>query len=418
MYYAPHLKEKGIYEQQDTLFEQNAAGAFCNLQVIMKALASLILILIVLPGKGIDSGNGIRQFGFLTITARDSLTEDQITFLAKTYSIITLNKYPGVNDRLPVMQEISRLAEKLKSLNPDIQVLCYLNSVIAVPGSPPTNGFLKHPEWALKDTAGKPILIRNLKNYDMRNPVVREYWSESCLEMVSHPSIDGVFVDAIPKFGMRNHPDTRDALTGSNSDALSHGAYELLRQTREVLGPDKLMIFNGIRGDTAGWADGGMKYLDHTSGCLVEHFCAFTTRDPETGRLKKEMVAKDIELIRKASEMGKLVLVKGWPGNWSWLSAGFRELPLSDRKAIGEKHLDFSLAAYLIAAGRNCYFEYSYGYRFDGGIFDHYKLLDRATGQALGAAVRKGYTYTRAYANCTVRLDLENEEAEINWKSK
>jgi hypothetical protein len=127
-------------------------------------------------------------------------------------------------------------------------------------------------------------------------------------------------------------------------------------------------------------------------------------------------VAKDIELIGEASELGRLVLVKGWPENWSWLSPGFRDLSPLQRKEIGKEHLEFSLAAYLIAAGSNCYFEYSFGYRKDGGIFDHYELLELDPGEPLSDAIRNGYRYTRDYEHCTVSVDLEHERAEITWK--
>ncbi len=80
------------------------------------------------------------------------------------------------------------------------------------------------------------------------------------------------------------------------------------------------------------------------------------------------------------------------------------------------EELEFSLAAFLVAAREYAYFGYSWGWDHSQGWMLWFPELDRPLGPPKGDARRKGWVYTREFAHARVRVDLEDETADIQWK--
>ena len=69
-----------------------------------------------------------------------------------------------------------------------------------------------------------------------------------------------------------------------------------------------------------------------------------------------------------------------------------------------------------MAAGSNCYFCYTWGYRETDGTFDWYPEFDKPLGPPKGEAKRDGWTYRREFEHASVFVDLENMTAKLDWK--
>ena len=148
--------------------------------------------------------------------------------------------------------------------------------------------------------------------------------------------------------------------------------------------------------------------------------------------------------LRDLSRTGKIILVRSWPkthavwgkrpGDQLWMneptasakSTPTKELPLRLAEPSAEKlreilrdELDFCLACFLICAGENCYFNYSWGYgewdRGTSGNFDWYPQFDRPLGPPNGEFKQDGLVFTREFAHAAVRVDLKTEQAHIDW---
>ncbi|UCD27397.1 MAG: hypothetical protein JSV03_09730 [Planctomycetota bacterium] len=358
------------------------------------------------------SWDKVPEFGFLSMAANDHFTQEQAEYLARHFPLVAVCKRQRAGTEQTVGREMYLCAKAIKKVNPGTKVIVYLNTVLDYPGTSWGGTFREHPDWALKNKRGEDILIRKrLKVYDQSNPQVREWWTDVCAVLCGHEYIDGIFADTVCSIGSKT--GLGRTLSEGKHDSVLEGMHLLFEQAREKAGPEKLIIFNGLRGDLEAW-DGGLSYFEHTSGAIVEHFGAFSGRHAD-GSLNAEWMAADIELIRKAARMGKIVLVKGWPGNLNWISKEFKSLSEADRQRILKERITFPLAAFLIAAEKYCYFEYSFGYLASHGLFQRYPEYDKPLGPPQGPANRKGWIYTREFKHASVWVDLENEKAEIDW---
>jgi hypothetical protein len=359
----------------------------------------------------------VPKFAFLSLTRDERLTSAQADYLATRCPIIAICKHRPGDRNTTSEQETLHAARQIKAVNPKAKVLFYWNTTLAMPGYGALHAFDEHDGWALRDDAGRLLTLRNLKTYDLAQQPVREWWSDVCREMTGHEVIDGVYADAVPKYGSNIHPVLRRRLSEERRKALADGLYETLKLTKAKIPVGKLLIFNGLRGDLDAWKDGGARYLDYTSGAKLEHFCAFSARDRD-GKLKKEYVATEIGLIQQAARMGKILLVKAWPGDLHWGKDTFRKLSDTDRRRILREKITFPLAVFLVAAGERCYFSYSFGYLSHHGLFERVPELDKPLGPPKGPAARKGWTYTREFAHASVWVDIENEKARIDWRQE
>lgn len=360
------------------------------------------------------SWSTVPQWGFLSLRASEDLTEAQVRHLAEEFPLLTLCKHQPSNPEKAIEDELLRTGRRVKAVNPNIKLLYYWNTTLAIDGTKARQEYADHPDWGLQDDKNQRLKFGKFDMMDTSNPLMREWWANAAAQAVQDGTYDGVFADAVCKYGMGQMLSAH-ALSSEKKTALADGLSEMLCAAQEKMGPGKLLVYNGLRGDLSSWAHGGARYLDCASGALVEHFAGFSGRDSK-GRVRKEHLANDIELIGQAARRGKLVLVKGWPGTHSWLSKDFKDLSDEDRRRILKENLTFPLAAYLVAAEEYCYFDYSLGYLSNCGVFEKLEDLHRPLGPPRAKAQRRGWVYTREFEHASVWLDIENEQARIEWR--
>lgn len=339
----------------------------------------------------------------------EPLTEQEMKFLASHFPIVFLSNAHNMRKMETTEAGIAADAARLKQTDPSLKVFFYWNSFIDYATNyAASKTFALHDEWALRDTKGEYIRVRDKwKRYDHSQPGLREWWSDVAAHALKDPNLDGVFIDAIPQLAAR--PEGNAKIWGREKQAaLEQGIVQSLRLLGEKTAHKKLLIFNGLRGTPGLWPDGGMSYLDYTHGAIVEHFPGF--ENPA-----KENIARDFELITEAGKKGKIVIVKGWP-QFSWLDSAIMKKPQQEIEALARQQLLFPLACYLIAAQPYSYLCYSWGYRENHGTFSWYDEFDKPLGKPLADYTRNGWVFTRYFEHASVTVDLDRRAAVIDWK--
>jgi hypothetical protein len=340
-------------------------------------------------------------------------TPEEIRALAR-FPLITIEKSQARLQGRSCEEGIAVAARAIKAVNPAAKVLFYLNAVIDWPGYAARAEFERHAEWALRDRKGELVLFRERKLFDVSHPGLREWWADTCAKAMAAAPLDGVFMDAVPKIAMVEKANR--ALYGDGKyEALESGLRELMRLAKQRIGRGRILLYNGLRGDRARWQDGGMRYLEYADAAMIEHFAGISSVAPD-GSMRKEWLAADMEMMRKAAEMGKMVLVKGWPA----FTLGFPDtskFPPAGEARIrqAEREIEFPLAAFLAAAGEQSYFLYSWGYRAQDGALVRFPEYEQRLGRPKGAAVREGYRYRREFEHAKVEADLAEGRGRVEW---
>ena len=328
----------------------------------------------------------------------DDFTPEQLDFLAQHFDFIAVEKGQAVRKRGDTEAGVVEAARQIRRRNPRAKVLFYWNTFLDYPLYKASRDL--PADWHLKDRHGKPVLVRNaVPAYDLAREDVREWWSDTAAAAVRDRAADGIFADALLQV---TAPGKRELLGDEKYSALNDGLVAMLKETRRKLGPDKLVLYNGLRGGD------GAQFLPLTSGAMIEHFGHFSG----AGR---EKMAEDLDAMRAAARAGKIVCLKAWPG-FSWLDADMMQQPHAELLRQARERLIFPLACFLVAAESNCYFCYTWGYRETDGTFDWYPEFDKPLGPPQGEAKRTGWIYQRDFAHASVFVNLETQTARIDWK--
>jgi hypothetical protein len=180
------------------------------------------------------------------------------------------------------------------------------------------------------------------------------------------------------------------------------GMFEMFRETRQKMGPGKLLIFNALHGNEGG------QYMPATDGAMIDRF---DRDDVQT----KETMVEDLEAMFKAVREGKIICFKAWP-DFNMKNKEMMKRPHAELSRLAGEQITFPLASFLIAAGPHCYFQYTWGWLADTGTFIRHSEFDKPIGEPKGDATREGWRYRREFENASVFIDLEKKTAEIKWK--
>lgn len=335
---------------------------------------------------------------------RSALTDEELRFVASHSDLVCLEKGHGLETYGSTEKGIEHDAIKLKTLNPKMKVIFYWNTFLDYPLYEAHEVYDSHPEWWLKTMDGSLDLKQGItRRYDLSNPEVRDWWTDVAKKGVVEGSCDGVFMDAFPQIAAR----ANIKLWGqAKYDSIQYGLITLINLTRQKLGEDKILLFNGIRNTKD--AHEGMEYLEYTDAAMIEHFGYFFSS-------AKEQMAEDIDCMIRAGKMGKIIVMKCWPG-FAWIDEDLMKLPYNTLLSRARENITFPLACFLVAMQPYSYLCYSWGYRDIHGSLDWYPEFDKPLGKPKGDAIKNGWQYNREFEHCKVWLDLETKEARIEWE--
>ncbi|MFO1436893.1 MAG: putative glycoside hydrolase [Verrucomicrobiaceae bacterium] len=338
-----------------------------------------------------------------------ALKPEQYDFLAKHFSLVS---FAAGSMREEVEKGIAKGAAEIKKRNPSVKVLFYfagdiLHSPFTLSNeSFPKDGFIEKPSVRKLTDPKTGRQTEQVRHYfDKSKPVTREWWAGVAEKAVKEYGCDGIFADGLASFG-------HNLVTPEKEAAIREGIKTMSKLAKEKMGPKGLLIFNPLHGEE------NSEYLPVTDGAMIDNFdrtMFLKDADKEPGAKDLDMMAGDIEAMIKASKAGKIIIFKAWPG-FHQKDKELMKRPHEELMKIAAKNITFPLASFLIAAGPNCYFQYTWGWSSDNGTFDWYPEFDKPLGAPKGDATRDGFKYKREFEHASVFVDLETKTGRIDWK--
>ena len=82
---------------------------------------------------------------------------------------------------------------------------------------------------------------------------------------------------------------------------------------------------------------------------------------------------------------------------------------------VASERITYPLACFLVAAQKDSYFCYSWGYREQHGSLVDYPEFHKPLGEPKGDAAKDGWIYTRSFEHAEVWVDLSKRTARIDW---
>jgi hypothetical protein len=371
--------------------------------------------LVFAPLTALHAGDGYPTFSWDRVPVyahfgyAPNLKPEQYDFLAEHFSLVT---FSAGNVRAEAEKGIAAGAAEIKKRNPSVKVLFYFaGDILHAPftlsnESFPKDGFIEKPSVrkTINPRTGKQS--EQVRYYfDKSKAVTREWWAGIAEKAVKEYGCDGVFADGLGSYG-------RNLVTPEKEAAIREGIATMCQLAHEKMGPKGLILFNPLHGEE------GSEFLPATDGAMIDNFdrtmfLKDAARSPSEKDL--DMMASDIEAMSRASKAGKIVIFKAWPG-FHQKDKELMKHPHGDLVKIAAKNITFPLASFLIAAGPNCYFQYTWGWGSDNGTFDWYPEFDKPLGAPKGDAKRDGLKYTREFEHVSVFVDLETKTGKIDWK--
>ena len=328
------------------------------------------------------------------------LTDAEVDFIARHSTVIALEKGHGVNPHGSTEAGIADSARRITQRNPGAKVLFYFNAFINWTGYDAFKTY--RDEWTLR-TAGGEIVTHpsGTPRPDPSNAEFREWWSEVVAQANRTAPLGGVFIDALPQ---ALTPALAKQVGEAKARAVAAGLREMLALTKRKLGPDRVVLVNGIRTtDFRAILD-----WEGIDGVMIEHFGAFKT--DSTAAIKA-----DLDSIALAARKGKFVVIKGWPG-FNFTEKEMMQRPYAELLQLSRERITFPLACFLVAAQPGSHFCYSWGYTDRHGMLETYAELDRPLGPPKADATWDGLTATREFTHASVWLDLTAKKARIDWR--
>lgn len=343
--------------------------------------------------------------------AAKGLSADEVEFIATHYNFIALEKNHGFATHGDTEAGTLEDVQRIRAINPDATILYYWNLLLDYPFYESSAKRGNDPSWFIHNADGtmdrKGDSQTGLRKFDLSNPELRAWWVDTAAKMLKAGNMNGVFVDALPQVSAR--PQLNQKKWGVDRyHAIEQGIAETLKLLKQAIGTDTLVIYNGIRSVPGEWEHGGLKYLRYADGVIVEHFNAFRSQSPE-------MLIADMERVQAAGEMGKVVIVKAFPG-FSWLDKDMMAKPETELLQLAMPRIQFPLAAFLIVAQPHFYFNYTWGYQDMHGAYAWYPEFDHKLGPPKGDARRDGFEFWREFEHASVYINAETKEAQIDWR--
>ena len=272
----------------------------------------------------------------------NDFTPEQLDFLAEHFDFITIEKHQASHKHGSTEDGFVVAVREIKKRNPQAKVLFYWNASLDTSSSRgrykamksfPENGYLR-------DQKGEVVMRRKtVPNYDLTRADVRDWWSDVAARAVQEYGADGIFADAMGQ-------DRVPRLSEAKLESLVAARVELLAETRAKIGPEKLILYNGLLKDDS------EKLLQYADGAMIESF-----GHPKYGA-SEEALSAAFEATHAAGQKGKIVLLKGWPG-FTFRDKEMMAKPRSDLARLAKERISLPLAWFLVASKKKSYFCYA-----------------------------------------------------------
>lgn len=350
---------------------------------------------------------------YMHIRKDTAFTPDEIRYLA-AFPLVTFEKSTGDKDFGSTEKGTLTAARAIKAINPATKVLYYRNVIVHYGGYAANTSLTGIPGAFLVGRDGSDKLVRNrVQAYDLTNKALRDGWLANAREVCADPAIDGLFVDGVVK--VLEPAYLRSEIGEEKKSAVVAGYEAMMKDARQILGPEKLMVANVLR---ARFVDSGISRLRAFDGSYIEGF------EDAVGKVsKKDYVGKGIAAFQEAAQQGFLIAFTGGLGQEVEDEGGNEQFTDEIRKPLMQDEAVKRRFSYLLSLFLICAEKHSYFYAHDGYDAKKSKVwmtrppeFDRPLGAPKGPAVRSGYIYTREFAHASVRLDVEKQTGDIDFR--
>lgn len=351
---------------------------------------------------------------YMHVRKDTAFTADEIRYLA-SFPLVTFEKSTGAREFGSTEAGTLAAARAVKKINPAAKVLYYRNVLVHYGGYAANASLSEIPGALLIGRNGSDKLVRNrVQAYDLTNAKTRDWWLANARQICADPAVDGLFLDGNVKVLEPGY--LRNEIGEKKKAGLVDGYTAMMKDARRMLGPEKLLVANVLR---ARFADAGMSRLRAFDGSYMEGFEAAVGNVPS-----KDYVAKGIAAFQDAARQGFLIaFTAGLGGEETEQGAENPQRTDEIRKSTTGDEATHRRFQYLLAVFLVCAEPHSYFYAHDG--YDaktssvwmrHPPEFDRPLGAPQGPAVREGSVYTRDFAHASVRLDLDTQTGNIDWR--
>ena len=315
----------------------------------------------------------------LIVRKNTAWTNNELRNIADTYDLVILEKANNAGFDTD-SQGMLDTAARLKTLNPEIKVVFYWNSLIYF-GNYGINTAIENPNNFANWIDDELTLREGLPTYNWNNAGMRNWWIGSAQTMMANPQIDATFID--------KGADTPDTLLDPLSSSLPYS---------------KFLMGNFVRTE---FNLGNRDKLIQTDGSYFERWKRDRNWGPTPGRNHVDTIATQIALMQEMADNDKIVMLK-----------------VDDMDARSPatmaNDVDYELGIFLIGAGEYAYFSYQASvnaretaYLWETSYIDEF--VNRL-GPPKGLAARDGAIFTRSFQYADVTLDAFNQTANIVWK--
>jgi hypothetical protein len=335
------------------------------------------------------------------------LTKEEVDEVASTSEFICIEKQHGIRSHGAADIGAKEEIRQFKAVNPDLRALVYYNSAYAYPFTSHSKGFhhkrINDPEnakfksYLITDQKTGELTFRegdHTHHFDVLNPELRDWWTQTVGEFVRDAGGDGLFVDQMHGFSW---------LRAQKKDEVDRAQVEMMRMAKEAIGPDKILLLNNAAHIPALFEVG--------DGFMFEHYSAKL--------LTKEKIVDDWKLMKKISHAKKFCVWRIGIEHDKLseeMKQGGRKLSQKEYESVSRKRISFYIAAFLMGAQEQSYLQYGWGWRLDTGTLCGYPELKKPLGKPKGEYTRtdpEGWEFRREFEHASVVVDLEKREGSI-----
>ena len=334
------------------------------------------------------------------------LNPEEVEFIAERTDFLCIEKSHGLRQLGAAELAAKHEASAFKKIKPDMKVLFYFNSAYAYPFTTYSKGITpdkidQHPElkkFLLVDPeTDKLAHRRNVFFYDVLNPELRQWWSNTVAKGVADSGCDGAFIDQMHGFYW---------LRKDKSEDIQKAMGDMMALLKEKMGPDKILLGNNANQDIA------KHVFPVIDASMFEHY--------NEKLLSKESLLQDWNDMLRIAKAGKMSIFRiGVESDRSPSQNQGQRGSRGDRSALAKERVEYYLACYLIGAQPYSYFQYGWGWTLSSGSLQDYPQLHKPLGAPKGAYQRttpEGWEFTREFEHASVWVNTETREAKITWR--
>lgn len=355
-----------------------------------------------------DTVQEYKMFG-----GNDLLADDEVTRIAALSNFIAIEKQHGVADLGSSDLGAKHEARRFRAINPDIKVLFYFNGAIAYDFTSYTRAFSPKADRMTEEEKKDLLLFDTEKNeyhtlhgghryaWDILKPSFREWWSDTVGKAVRETGTDGVFWDQMHGW-MWLRPEKRQEVEEAH--------VTLQKMACKAIGEDRILLCNAAAHDE--------RFIENCDAVMYEH------HKPDQYRENPQRYVNDWDQMLAVANAGKINVYRwGVDLRGSAHEASGRAKILKENHAelsqIAKDRITFPLACFLIGAQPYSSFMLSWGWGTYTGALVDFPEMKKPLGPPLGAYERQSedqWIFTRTFKHADVWVDLEKEEATIDWR--